>query len=217
MTTILVTGFEPFGDFDTNPTAELVTNLDGKTGQLAPGMTVRTTVLPVSFDRARTDLIACVDRYRPDAVVSCGLHARSSAIAVERIGINVMDRGDAAGLADNDGAEPCDEPIVPDGPDGLFATLPVRAIVDALRAGGIPAMLSNTAGTFVCNAVLYDLLHHLRSEGSPVLAGFLHFPQSDRMAVQDPRWPSMSVLTMRRALELTLGTVARSLSTSGAR
>lgn len=208
MTGLLVTGFEAFGEFETNPTASLVEGLDG--GR-AGGVPVRTALLPVSYERAPARLLEAVERLRPDAVVCCGLAARATAVGVERIGVNVKDRGPGDGLPDNDGAAPRDEPVVPGGPDGLFATLPVRAVVEALHACGIPAVASGSAGTYVCNAVLYTLLHHLRGATPPVPAGFLHFPRSTGLAVTDPHAPSMDSDTMRRALGTALETVAAHL------
>lgn len=204
--TLLVTGFGPFGAHGSNPTERLATELDGETVR---GVLVRATVLPVSYRRAVADLLATVDQVRPVAVVCCGLDARAAAVAVERLGVNLEDTG--AQAPDVDGAAPRDEPVVPDGPDALFATLPVRAITAAVEAAGIPATLSCSAGTYVCNAVLYGVLHHLRRSPQPVPAGFLHFPRSTEMAVGDPRAPSMDLATMRRALAVAVETVVAHL------
>jgi pyroglutamyl-peptidase len=210
--TVLVTGFEAFGGHAHNPTERLVAELER---DRLPGVRVRGAVLPVSYSRALQVLLAEVDRLRPAAVVCCGLDARAGAIAIERVGLNVKDRGDAGGRPDNDGATPRDEPVVPGGPDGLFTTLPNRAILDALGSCGIPAALSGSAGTFVCNAVLYGLLHHLRpgpGGGRQVVAGFLHFPRTPELEVAEPAVPPTEFDVLRRGLEVALETVAARLT-----
>lgn len=203
--TVLVTGFEAFGAHPNNPTEALVAGL---ASDPVPDLAVATAVLPVSYERALSMLLDTLASVRPAAVVCCGLDARASAVAVERLAANLKDCGTGDGLADNDGARPRDEPVVAGGPDGLFTTLPNRAILESLHAEGIPAVASLSAGTFVCNTVLYGLLHHLRRQPDPVEAGFLHFPRTPDLAVDDPRAPSMDLRTMRRALEVTVRTVA---------
>lgn len=204
---ILVTGFEPFGGMSTNPTRELVTGLAGRT---VPGVELHTAVLPVEYDACLTVVLDEVDRLAPDAVIACGLAAGRTAVTPERIAVNVKDASPGAGLADNAGARPRDVPVTA-GPDGLFSTLPIRAIEQALLAAGIPAAISDTAGTYICNNTMYGLLDHLRATGSRTLAGFLHFPASTEMAVADPRLPSLPLVMMERALLVAIETVAEHL------
>lgn len=209
---ILVTGFEAFGRHGANPTADLVAGL---AADAVPGANLETAVLPVSYRRAVDRLLERVTEARPDAVVCCGLAAGRAGVSVERIGVNVMDAPDGGDLADNDGRRPREEPVVAGAPDGLFATLPVRDVVAALRAAGIPATVSLTAGTYVCNAVLYAVLEHVRRTSSATLAGFLHFPATPELALTDPDCPSMAAATMRRALQVTLCTVAAQVGSGG--
>lgn len=207
-TTILVTGFEPFGGMTVNPTQQLVSSLPRTS---LPGVTLETAVLPVAYDECATVVRDLLDRHRPDAVIACGLAAGRTAVTPERIAVNVKDTASDQAIADNAGRRPSDEPIAPDGPDGLFATLPVRAIVTALQAAGVPAAISNTAGTYICNNTMYAILDHLRRSGRAVPAGFIHFPASTEMALVDPRLPSMPMATMERALQVAIDTVVASL------
>lgn len=208
-TTILVTGFEPFGGMPVNPTEQLVSALDEAA---VPGITLYTAVLPVAYDECANVVRDLLDRHEPDAVIACGLAAGRAAVTPERIAVNVKDTASDQSIADNTGRRPSDEPIAPDGPDGLFSTLPVREIVVALQAAGIPAAISNTAGTYICNNTMYAVLDHLRRAGRNVPAGFLHFPASTEMAVGDPRLPSLPMATMERALQVAIDTVVTSLS-----
>lgn len=209
--TILVTGYEPFGGRDINPTGQLVTSLAGRS---VPGVELHTAVLPVVYDECVDVLLAEVARSEPDAVIACGLAAGRSEITPERVAINVKGTSDPA-YADNTGNCPLDEPIG-DGPDGLFATLPVRAIQRALVAAGIPSSVSNTAGSFVCNNTMYGLLDHLRRQGSATLAGFIHFPASAEMTAAEPSLPNLPLETMERALLIAVETVAEYLPGGGA-
>ncbi|MDO5504597.1 MAG: hypothetical protein Q4G67_15665 [Actinomycetia bacterium] len=156
--TVLVTGFEPFGPDTSNPTAEAVTQLPE---QIA-GARVVTAVLPVAYGACAEAALALIDEHSPNAVVLTGLAAGRTAVTPERIAIDVRDtKGGAEAFPENTGLAPVDVPIVDGGPDGLFASLPNRAIVTALLAAGIPAEISNTAGAFICNETLYAVLHSL--------------------------------------------------------
>lgn len=204
---ILVTGYEPFGGRDVNPTQQLVTALAGRS---LPGVELHTAVLPVVYDACVDALVAEVERLGPDAVIACGLAAGRTAVTPERVAINVKGTSADPVHVDNAGNRPLDEPIG-DGPDGLFATLPVRAIQQALVAAGIPSSVSNTAGSFICNNTMYGLLDHVRRQGGPTLAGFIHFPASAEMAAGEPALPSLPLETMERALLIALETVAEYL------
>jgi pyroglutamyl-peptidase len=204
---ILVTGFEPFGGMEQNPTQQLVSSLDR---DAVPGLEIHTLLLPVAYDDCLRKAVAEIERLDPAAVISCGLYAGRSAVTPERVGLNVKDTMAEDPIPDNAGHLPVDEPIG-DGPDALFATLPVRAIAEDIRAAGIPSFVSNTAGTYICNNTLYGVLDQLRRTGSGVLAGFIHFPASTEMAVSNPILPSLPLETMRRALIVAIESVGRSL------
>lgn len=204
---ILVTGFEPFGGRSDNPTEHLVTAL---ADAHVPGVEVRTAVLPVEYDVALDVALAHLSEVRPDAVIACGLAAGRADVTPERIAINVKGSSPDPTHRDNAGRHLLDDPIS-DGPDGLFATLPVRAIQQALVAEGVPASVSNSAGSFVCNNVMYGVLDHLRRTESRTLAGFVHFPASTEMAADEPDLPSLPMDVMHRALLVVVETVAEYL------
>ncbi|MBE5252592.1 MAG: pyroglutamyl-peptidase I [Enterobacterales bacterium endosymbiont of Blomia tropicalis] len=197
MKTVLMTAFEPFGGEDINPSWEAVKALEGK--QIA-GATIMTRQLPVVFDKVLTVLYQALDEIKPDAIISVGQAGGRSDITVERIGINVDD----ARIPDNAGRQPVDEAIVPDGPAAYFSRLPIKAIVSAVREAGIPASVSQTAGTFTCNRVMYGLLHWLQTQGSPARGGFIHIPYLPEQAAHHPGAPSMSSANVIQALEIAV-------------
>lgn len=204
---ILITGFEPFGGMTANPTQQIV---EAMRDHAVPGVELHTAVLPVEYDECRRVVLGHIDRLGPDAVIACGLAAGRTAVTPERIAVNVKDTASDQAIADNAGNRPQDQPIS-DGPDGLFSTLPIRAVQQALAAAGIPSAISNTAGTYICNNTMYGILDHLRLEGSQTLAGFIHFPASTQMAAVDPRLPSLPLEVMERALLIAVETVAEYL------
>ncbi len=204
--TILVTGYEPFGGRDVNPTQQLATALAGRS---VPGVELHTAVLPVVYDECVDVLLAEVARRKPDAVVVCGLAAGRAEVTPERVAINVKGTSEPA-QADNAGNRPLDEPIG-GGPDGLFSTLPVRAIQRALVAAGIPSTVSDTAGSFVCNNTMYGLLDHLRRQDGAPLGGLIHLPASAEMAAVEPALPGLPLETLERALLIAVETVAEYL------
>lgn len=159
---VLLTGFEPFENDPVNPSWEGVRALDG---ELIDGARVVARQLPCVFGRAGEALRAALDELDPVLVIGTGLAGGRMEISVERVAINVDD----ARIADNAGAQPIDRAIAPDGPAAYFSTLPIKRLVAALRAGGVPAAVSQTAGTFVCNHVFYALMHALaaRPDAAP--------------------------------------------------
>jgi pyroglutamyl-peptidase len=169
---LLLTGFEPFGGDAVNPSWELAQRMDG---EMLGGWRVRALCLPCSFAAAPPALAAALAG-RPSAVLSLGLAGSRSALSVERVAVNLMD----ARIPDNAGLQPVDEAIVPGGPAARFSRLPVKAMVHAARQAGVPAELSFSAGSFVCNQVFYQLLHALRRRPL-VPAGFVHVPWATGM------------------------------------
>ncbi len=167
--TVLVTAFEPFGGEAVNASQEALARLPEELG----GARLVKRVLPVAFDAAADGLRRAVRETAPDAVLCLGEAGGRAALTPERVAVNLRD----ARIPDNAGARPVDEPVVPGGPAAYFATLPVRAMAEAVRAAGLPAELSNTAGTYVCNTVMYALLDQLERERPGVRGGFLHLPR----------------------------------------
>lgn len=167
--TVLVTGYEPFGDFETNPSARLAEEIDGET---IAGNDIVGEVVPVEYDRTSKEIAALIDDHEPVASISTGLAPGATAIRMERVGINI---NDCAGIPDNAGGEPRNEHIR-DGPAAYFSTLPCVDITNALLDAGIPARVSNTAGTHLCNNALYTTRHYAETEGLDLRSGFVHLP-----------------------------------------
>ena len=183
---LIVTGFEPFGGAEVNASWEAVRHLEG----------VEKALMPVSFARAR-DSVRGIIAEGPDAVICIGEAGGRSAISVERVAVNLMD----ARMPDNDGAQPVDAPIAPEGPAAYFPTLPTREIAARLREAGIPAELSYTAGTYVCNSTFYTLMDAIARSGRPIPGGFIHVPAK-----------GMPVPTLAEGLGIAVEAVKRQLS-----
>ena len=196
---ILVTGFAPFGGEQINPSWEAVKRLPERIGEMA----ITKREIPTEFDAACAALRAAMDELRPDAVLSVGQYGGANCIRVERVAVNLRD----ARIADNAGAKPVDEPVVPGAPDAYFATIPTRKIVDALREQNIPAQLSYSAGTFVCNNLLYCALHESAQRYPALRCGFVHVPYLPEQA-KDGNAPSMSLEMMVKALHIAVEAIA---------
>jgi pyroglutamyl-peptidase len=199
---VLVTGFEPFTPYKLNPTEELARALDG---QRVGDAVVRSAVLPVHHADAAARVQELLDTVRPEAILHLGLAGGRARLAVERVAVNVMDYA----VPDNAGCRKTDEPCVPAGPAAYLATLPVRMIVDRLVEAGIPAYVSETAGTYLCNQTLYTTLHAVASLARPPRAGFIHVPLLPSMvAASGLDQPSMDLPVMRRAVAIALEVIA---------
>ncbi len=200
---VLVTGFEAFGGHGANPSLEVAKALDGRA---VGNAVVRSAVLPVHHADAAAQVSRLLDETDPLAVVHLGLAGGRARIALERVAVNVMDYD----TPDNAGYRVRGEPCVAGGPAAYFATLPLAAIVAALLAEGIPAYVSNTAGTYLCNQTLYGTLHLLAQRRHPARGGFIHLPLLPAMvAASGLEQPSMDAGLMVRAVETALGSVAR--------
>lgn len=165
----LVTGFEPYGGRGLNPAFEIMRRLDGT--EIA-GTPVVGRGLPVSYRELRGRIEGLLEHHDPRLVVALGLWPGTPMIRLERIAINVADFE----IPDNDGAVVTDEPLQANGSNALTATLPLRKIETALLEGGIPSHVSNTAGTFLCNATMFEFLQGLEARGRAVPCGFIHLP-----------------------------------------
>jgi pyroglutamyl-peptidase len=193
---LLLTGFEPFGGSKVNPSEQVVQTLARKT---FANVQLHTAILSVDRERGPAQLLEAMRAVEPEAVLCLGEATRRAALSVERVAVNLLDFG----IPDNAGQQVVDRPIVPGGPAAYFVTLPVRALVNAIRAAGVPAELSLSAGTFLCNQVLYTLLHNLTPASIPIppAAGFIHLPALPEQAAQSPQlMPSMSLDTMLKGI-----------------
>ncbi|WP_020651485.1 pyroglutamyl-peptidase I [Massilia niastensis] len=208
--TVLLTGFEPFNKATVNPAWEAVRALDGWQGA---NFRVEVRQLPCVFGQAIDAIARAVDELYPDLVIAVGQAGGRPDISVERIAINVDD----ASILDNGGLQPVDQPIVAGGPAAYFSTLPIKAIVHALRERGLVAGVSQTAGTFVCNHVFYGLMHHVA--GRELKAGFIHVPFLPEQAEGRPENPPSMALDdivagIRTAVEVSLA-VERDIAETG--
>lgn len=192
MKKLLLTGFEPFLNYPVNPTARIVEELHGmEIGEYR----IHSEVLPVDFSLSGDRIISHVEAVKPDAVLSLGLSGGRFKITPERIAINVND-----GAKDNSGYAPVDEPIVEGGADGYFTNMPIRKMVDALKGAGLPAEISNTAGAYLCNHVMYRVLHFVNEQRQDMLAGFIHIPASHELAIEHGRVSSWSHDDLKRSI-----------------
>ena len=194
MKTILLTGFEPFAGEKRNPSQEIARALHGRT---IAGRKVVGAVLPCVFGASSAALKRLLREHRPELVVCVGQAGGRAEITPERVAINLDD----ARIPDNAGGQPIDRPVVRGGPAAYWSTLPIKAIVAALRAKRMPAAVSQTAGTFVCNHVFYALMHALRSQRR-VRGGFVHVPFLPEQA--GPGQSSLTLATMTAGVALAV-------------
>lgn len=196
--TVLITAFEPFQQETINATMAALSLLPDS----VCGHTLIKRTIPVVFGKAVDAVTALVDDLQPDAVICLGQASGRVDVTPERVAINVMD----ARIPDNAGEQPADAPIRKDGPAAYFSTLPVKAMVQAMKEAGVPASLSNTAGTFVCNDLMYGLLDHLARTGRNIPAGFIHIPATPAQAAERPT-PSLAPETVAKGLAAAIGTL----------
>ena len=190
MSKILVTGFEAFDKSALNPSAEIVKALKGDD--------LVTAILPVVFGQASAQLRELIDLHKPTAVLCLGQAEGRSEMTPERIAINL----DNARIADNAGNQPLEQRITADGPDGYFSTLPIEKMVTSMKAAGIPASISLSAGTFVCNHIFYVLQDYLKN--SSIKSGFMHVPLMDEQRKEYPTLPTMPIRQMVAGVEIAL-------------
>lgn len=196
----LVTGFDAFGGDTINPSSAAIARLKRKLGRLS----VHTAVLPTSFARSAIALRGAIHEVHPDIVLCVGQAGGRSELSLERVAINVQD----ARIADNDGKQPIDYPVVRGGAPAHFATLPIKACVAEMRRAGLPAGISNTAGTFVCNHIFYALMDMAGRHGLNYRGGFLHIPYLPQQAALVGGAPSMALDDIVRGIEVVLAVSA---------
>ncbi|MFI8788474.1 pyroglutamyl-peptidase I [Streptomyces sp. NPDC055105] len=196
MTRVLITGFEPFGGESVNPSWQAASLV---AAEPPAGLTVTAVQLPCAFGESVAALRRAVRESGPDLVVCVGQAGGRAGVTVERVAVNVDD----ARIPDNAGAAPVDEPVVPGGPTAYLSTLPIKACVAAMREAGVPAAVSNTAGTFVCNHVAYGLAHLIATELPGVRGGFVHVPWAPEQ-VPDGTAPALPAVTVAHGLRALL-------------
>jgi pyroglutamyl-peptidase len=194
MSKILLTGFEPFGKASSNPSGEIVKQISGDN--------IVTAILPVAYAQSAERLLALIAEHNPDVVISLGQAEGRTQITPERVAINLDD----ARLADNKGVLRNDVKILEDGPDAYFSTLPIKEIVEAIQAKGIPAAVSLSAGAFLCNHVFYVAQN--KFAGTSVRSGFVHVPLMDSQASEFPGLPTMPLDQLVTAIRTMLEVIA---------
>ena len=198
---MLLTGFEPFGGESINPSWQAVKQLHG---QIIADHKVECVELPCEYGRSLEHLYQAIEQNQPALVLCIGQAGGRAHISIERIAINIDD----ARIADNAGNQPIDTAIITDAPAAYFAKLPIKAMFKGLVEAGIPAEVSNTAGTYVCNHVMFGLLHyiarHFGENDESIRGGFIHIPFLPEQAVHHGGAPSMSQTTVVDALKLLI-------------
>ena len=197
MRKVLVTGFGPFGGEPVNPALEAIKLLEGR---IFEDYLVVTRELPVTRFESIDAIVAYIRETDPVLVLAVGQAGGRLEITPERVAVNVDDFR----IPDNGGFQPVDEPVVVGAPTAYWSTLPIKAMVLAMRDAGIPASVSNSAGTFVCNHIFYGLMHHLAQTGNKIRGGFVHIPYLPEQAVRVGAQPSMAVETIVKGLEVAL-------------
>ena len=196
---LLLTGFTPFDGEKINPALEAVKRVKPEIA----GMEIVKLEVPTVFGESVRLVWEAIEREQPDFVLSIGQAGGRAAVTPERVAINVDD----ARIPDNAGQQPIDVPIFADGENAYFATLPVKAMAEAIQKAGLPAALSNTAGTFVCNHLMYGVLHHLHQNHKSAKAGFIHVPYIPEQTADKPGVPSMPLDDIVRALEAAIAAI----------
>jgi pyroglutamyl-peptidase len=209
MKNILLTGFAPFGGENTNPSWEAVQLIqdyqiqDVNTKQMYQ---VKTAQLSCEFGTSLHELYALIEQYQPEIVICAGQAGGRSDFSIERIAINIDD----ARISDNNGQQPIDQSVIKNAPTAYFSTLPIKSIMLALKNSGIPASISQSAGTFVCNHVFYGLMHYSNKHSFLQRSGFIHIPYLPSQACFQTNMPSMSLENMVKGLKIALETTVNS-------
>lgn len=193
---ILVTGFDPFGGERVNPSIEAIQRLP----QMIEGTYIYPLELPTVFGKCADVLQQAMEALHPDVVLCIGQAGGREALTPERVAINLDD----ARIMDNDGNQPIDQPIRVDGAPAYFSTLPIKAMVAAIQEAGLPAAVSNTAGTFVCNHIMYQVLYLTATAFPGVRAGFMHIPYMTAQVTDTPDVPSLSLEQLTKGIEVAL-------------
>lgn len=190
---VLITGFDPFGGEPLNPAWEAVKAMKDEIA----GAKITKMQIPTVVDKSIAKVHEKIQEIHPDIVISIGQAGGRFGVTPERVAINITD----ARIPDNEGNQPIDVPIFLDGDTAYFSNLPVKAMVQAIRNAGYPSSLSNTAGTYICNHVMYGILYYIQKEFPGVRGGFIHVPYAVSQVVDKPETPSMAIADITAALE----------------
>lgn len=193
---VLITGFDPFGGEKINPAWEAVKALPDN----IDGIEVVKLQIPTVFKKSAKKLFENIDSVKPDVVICVGQAGGRYEFSVERVAINIDD----GRIPDNDGYQPVDSPVFEDGENAYFSTLPIKAIVEEVKKVGIPSAVSNTAGTYVCNHIMYSLLYYLNKNNLNIKGGFIHVPFIPEQVIEKKNTPYMELTRITKALEISI-------------
>ena len=196
---ILVTGFDPFGSDKINPAIEAVKKLP----DTIKGAKIIKLEIPTVFNKSAQVVHQAIVKEQPDYVLNVGQAGGRSALTPERVAININD----GRIPDNDGYQPLGEPIQADGDTAYFTQLPIKAMAKAIRAAGLPAIVSNTAGTYVCNHIFYQVQYMRTKEFPKLKAGFIHIPFLPEQVITRPNQPSMALADIVKGLTAAIGAI----------
>ena len=199
---VLVTGFDPFGGEPINPAWEAVKAMK----DTIAGAEIVKMQIPTVVGKSIENIHQKMKELQPDLVISVGQAGGRFGVTPERVAINVTD----ARIPDNEGNQPIDEPIFSDGPAAYFSNLPVKAMVQAIKDAGYPSVLSNSAGTYICNHVMYGILYYIEKEFPNVRGGFIHVPYAPSQVVNKPSTPSMALADITASLEAAVAAAVSS-------
>lgn len=197
MKKILLTGFDPFGGEKINPATKVANKFDEKE---INGFKIETLEIPTVYKKSINKIKKKIDEIDPEIVISIGQAGGRFDISIERVAINIDDYR----IKDNEGNQPVDKPINPEGKNAYFSNLPIKNIVEKINKKGIPAIVSNSAGTFVCNHVMYGVLDYIYQKKLDIKAGFIHIPFLPSQVVNKEQKASMSLNTAEKGLELAI-------------
>lgn len=198
---VLITGFDPFGGESINPGWEAIKKMKDN----IDGIEVIKLEIPTVFRKSAEKLYEGIEHHKPDAVICVGQAGGRFDMSIERVAINIDD----GRIADNEGIQPIDTVIYEDGEAAYFATLPIKGMVQDMKEAKIPASVSNTAGTFVCNHIMYCLLHYVKKNNLNIKGGFVHVPYITEQVVEKKGVPYMEVSTITRALEVCVASLKK--------
>ena len=194
---ILVTGFDPFGEDTINPAFEAVKLLPSKIGN----GDIVTEEIPTVHGKCGVVLRNAIEKHKPNAVLCIGQAGGRSSISIEKVAVNLAE----ARIPDNENNQPSDQPIVKSGPTAYFTNLPIKAMVQNVKKHNIPSSISYTAGTFVCNDIMYRLMHMIATEYTDIRGGFIHVPFDTAQVINRPDGtPSMPIATIAKGLEYAI-------------
>jgi len=201
---ILLTGFEPFGGESINPAKEAVKLVKDE----IKGAQIVKCYVPVVFGKAIDTVYEAMKKENPDAVLLIGQAGGRYEMTPERVAINCDD----GRIPDNEGNQPVDQPVKADGPAAYFSTLPIKKMVEYMKAANVPAAISNTAGTYVCNHLMYGVRYHIDKEFPNTIGGFMHVPFLHEQVMNKKETPSLSVDDVVKGIEASLEAIIDSLS-----